>query len=77
MVPAMKPKIQENIGSHFLDHAVELVKEGKKFVLVLDNIDWEVKVQCCNVSSQKINTGPNCNKIYTCYNRGNIFNKGR
>ena len=44
MVPAMKPKIQENIGSHFLDHADELVKEGKKFVLVLDNIDWEVKV---------------------------------
>ena len=44
MVPAMKPKIQENIGSHFLDHAVELVKQGKKFVLVLHNIDWEVKV---------------------------------
>lgn len=44
MAPAMKPKIQENIGSLFLDHAVELVKEGKKFVLVLDNIDWEVKV---------------------------------
>lgn len=44
MVPAMTPKIQENIGSHFLDHAVELVKEGKKFVLVLHNIGWEVKV---------------------------------
>ena len=44
MVPDMKYTIQENIGSHFLDHAVQMVKEGKTFVLVLDNIDWEVKV---------------------------------
>ena len=44
MVPPMKYKIQENIGHHFLDRAVEMVKEGKTFVLVLDNIDWEVKV---------------------------------
>ena len=36
MVPAMKYKIQENIGSPFLDRAVEVVKEGKTFVLVLD-----------------------------------------
>ena len=42
MVPPMKYKIQENIGHHFLDRAVEMVKEGKTFVLVLDNIDWEV-----------------------------------
>lgn len=39
----MKYTIQDNIGSHFLDHAVQLVKEGKRFVLVLDNIDWDVK----------------------------------
>lgn len=52
MVPTMKPKIQENIGSHFLDHAVELVKEGKKFVLVLDNIDWEVKVHDMRADNQ-------------------------
>ena len=44
MVPTMKYTIQENIGSHFLDLAVEMVKEGKTFVFVLDNIDWEVKV---------------------------------
>ncbi|KAJ7380627.1 hypothetical protein OS493_006962 [Desmophyllum pertusum] len=44
MVPTMKYKIQENIGSHFLDLAVQMVKEGKTFVLVLDNIDWELKV---------------------------------
>ena len=40
----MKYTIQEDIGSHFLDHAVQQLKEGKKFVLVLDNIGWEVKV---------------------------------
>ena len=40
----MKYTIQEDIGRHFLDNAVQLVKEGKKFVLVLDNIDWDVKV---------------------------------
>ena len=44
MVPLMKYKIQENMGHHFLDRAVQMVKEGKTFVLVLDNIDWEVKV---------------------------------
>ena len=35
----MKYKIQEDIGKHFLDHAVQELKKGKKFVLVLDNID--------------------------------------
>ena len=44
MVPAMKYKIQENIGGPFLDRAGEMVKEGKTFVLVLDNIDLEVIV---------------------------------
>ena len=34
----------EEIGNHFLDHAIELVKAGRKFVLVCDNIDWEEKV---------------------------------
>ena len=40
----MKYTVQEEIGKHFLDHAVQLLKEGKTFVLVLDNIDWDVKV---------------------------------
>ena len=40
----MKYKIQEEIGNHFLDHAIKLVQEGKTFVFVLDNIDWDVKV---------------------------------
>jgi len=50
----MKYTIQENIGSHFLDHAVQQLKEGKKFVLVLDNIDWEVKIH--DMSSESQNT---------------------
>ena len=40
----MKYKIQEEIGNHFLDHAIKLVQEEKTFVFVLDNIDWDVKV---------------------------------
>ena len=36
--------ILDNIGQHFLDSAVHLVKAGKKFVYVVDNIDWEEKV---------------------------------
>lgn len=42
MVPPTKYKIRENIGHHFLDRAVEMVKEGQTFVLV--PIYWEVKV---------------------------------
>ena len=34
----MKYNIQEEIGQHFLDQAVQLVKEGKTFVFVIDNI---------------------------------------
>ena len=49
----MKYTIQEEIGSHFLDHAVEQVKQGKQFVFVLNNIDWEVKAH--DVRSNKQN----------------------
>ena len=38
----MKYTIQEVIGRHFLDNAVQLVK-GKNYVLVFDNFDWDVK----------------------------------
>ena len=48
----MNYTIQGDIGSHFLDHAVQQLKEGKKFVLVLDNIDWEVKVHDMRSESQ-------------------------
>ena len=40
----MKYTVQEEVRKHFLDHAVQLLKEGKTFVLVLNNIDWDVKV---------------------------------
>ena len=36
--------VLDEIGKHFLEHAIELVKSGKKFVYVVDNIDWEEKV---------------------------------
>ena len=41
--PAKKYAILDDIGAHFLDEAVKLVKSGFKFVFVLDNIDWEEK----------------------------------
>ena len=40
----MKYTVQEEVRKHFLDHAVQLLKEGKTFVLVLNNIDWDAKV---------------------------------
>ena len=39
----MKYTIQEEIGKHFLDHVVQLVKEGRSFVFVLDNVAWDVR----------------------------------
>ena len=40
----MKYNIQEEIGQHFLDQSVQLAKEGKTFVFLIDNIDWMLKV---------------------------------
>ena len=40
----MKYPLLEEIGDHFMDSAVELIKKGHRFVFVLDNIDWTVKV---------------------------------
>ena len=40
----MKYTILDEIGQHFLDHAVELLMQGRKFVLVLDNNDCDVRV---------------------------------
>ena len=50
----MKYNIQVEIGQHFLDQAVQLVKEGKTFVFVIDNIDWMLKVH--EMRSDKQNT---------------------
>lgn len=52
MDPTKKYKILDEIGKHFLDHAVMLVKSGYKFVFVLDNIDWEEKAHDVRKDSQ-------------------------
>ena len=40
----MKYDILEDIGNHFLSKAIELTKQEREFCVVLDNIDWEIKV---------------------------------
>ena len=40
-VTSSRKYVVDDIGKHFLDHAIELVKPGMKFVYVIDNIDWE------------------------------------
>ena len=40
----MKYPILDDIGNHVMDEAVELVNKGHKFVYVMDNIDWTIKV---------------------------------
>ena len=40
----MKYTILDDVGKHFMNHAVELIKKGCKFVFVMDNIDWTIKV---------------------------------
>ena len=42
----------DEIGEHFMDHAVELVKKGHKFVFVLDNIDWTVQAHDMRADNQ-------------------------
>ncbi len=42
---SLKPPFYTTIDEHFMDHAVELVKQGHNFVFVLDNIDWTVKAK--------------------------------
>ena len=47
-----KYNVLDDIGRHFLDHAIELIKAGKRFVYVVDNIDWEEKVHDMRSSHQ-------------------------
>lgn len=42
--PSTKYSLLDEIGNHFLDRTIELVKGGSQFVYVIDNIDWEEKV---------------------------------
>jgi hypothetical protein len=48
----MKYTLFDEIGEHFLDKAIELVKAGHRFVYVIDNIDWEVKVHDMRQNNQ-------------------------
>ena len=50
--PSKKYTILDDIGSKFIDKAAEMVRSGHKFVYVLDNIDWEEKVQDMGKDSQ-------------------------
>ena len=50
--PTKKYKILDDIGTHFLDRAAELVKNGHTFVFVLDNIDWQEKVHDTRTDAQ-------------------------
>ena len=49
----MKYTVQEEIKKHCLDRAVQLLKEDKTFVLVLDNIVWDVKVHDMRSDQEK------------------------
>ena len=48
----MKYPLLEEIGGHFMTEAVKLVKSGRKFVFVLDNIDWMVKAHDMRIDEQ-------------------------
>lgn len=46
--------ILDEIGSHFLDQAVELSRQGGEFCVVLDNIYWEIKVHNMRQKGQNV-----------------------
>ncbi len=52
--PSKKYDILDEIGLHFLDQAVELTRSGGEFSIVLDNIDWEIKVHDMREADQNV-----------------------
>ena len=52
--PSKKYDMLDEIGSHFLDQAVELTRPGGQFCVVLDNIDWEIKVHDMRQEDQNV-----------------------
>ena len=52
--PSKKYVILDEIGSHFLDQAFELTRQGGEFCVVLDNIDWEIKVHDMHQEDQNV-----------------------
>ena len=59
-----KYSLLDEIGEHFTDHAVELVKKGHKFVFVLGNIDWTVQVHDMRADNQ--NRSVHAFSIWSC-----------
>ena len=52
--PSKKYDILDEIGSHFLDQAVELTRQGGEFCVVLDNLDWDIKVHDMRQENQNV-----------------------
>lgn len=52
--PTKKYTVLESLENHFLDHATELTKKGKKFTTVLDNIDWEIRAHDMREEHQNV-----------------------
>jgi len=52
--PTKKYTVLDSTGNHFLDHAIELTKKGKKFTIVLDNIDWEIRAHDMREEHQNV-----------------------
>ena len=52
--PSKKYDILDEIGSHFLDQEGELTRQGGEFCVVLDNIDWEIKVHDVRQEDQNV-----------------------
>ncbi|CAB4032541.1 Hypothetical predicted protein [Paramuricea clavata] len=62
LVSGRKYEIMDKIGKHHLEKAIELVKEKKSFVIVLDNIDWTQKVY----DAQKENQNKSVHAVSSC-----------
>ena len=52
LVPNREYPLLDEIGEHHLDQAVDLIKNGNTFVIVMDNIDWEVRVHDARENTQ-------------------------
>ena len=64
--PNAKYQLLDEIGDHFMDRAVQLVKSGVKFVYVLDNIDWEEKAHDVRTDSQNKSVHAVASSIVFC-----------
>ena len=56
----------DEIGTHFIDHAVQLVKSGMRFVYVLDNIDWVEKAHELRTDKQNKDVHAVASSIVFC-----------